>query len=300
MRPRGILATLAVVMSVSSGCVLAPPDRSAEFGELVDELRSMPGVNGVRDRYSSGFSQGRELRLEVLVEDAATVGELAAVSDTVRSADAGGQFDRFTRRLIFALPQDSRFYSGVSRFVVGWGGWQAGYDAPAACWLELTHLYPGLVVDTIGHTPGAERNLLDVYLRTGPTAEAGPAGPDTVTAERAITRCLEVGGPGGGYEIRFRLDGPVVELAGSAPDVRRVLALHRVLAGLGGSGEEYAVAGFRMDGDELAEVTVAAVPEAAGVAEPDAEAVLRDLDSATAGAGVPGGEVGEPRILVAE
>ena len=72
-----------------------------------------------------------------------------------------------------------------SRFVVGWGGWQAGYDAPAACWLELTHLYPGLVVDTIGHTPGAERNLLDVYLRTGPTAEAGPAGPDTVTADLA-------------------------------------------------------------------------------------------------------------------
>lgn len=279
---RTLAAGMGAVLATVTACGLTAPDRSSEFSALVAEVEAMPGVSGVRDTYANGFSQGRDLRLAVLVEDAASVGELAAVSDLVRSRSAHGEFDGFTTRMEFALPVRSSTYSHLSRFKVGWGGWRSGYDDPAACWLELTHLHRGLVVDTI--SKNADGPMLDVYLATGAPGVAGAAGPDTVTTERAITRCLTVGGPGGGFTIRFRLDGPVLLLTGSAPSPERALDLYRALTF---DDRPYVVSEIRMDGDDLSEVTVEAAP---GHQVPDGHAVQREL----------GSEVGSPRVRVTE
>lgn len=279
---RALAVGLGAVLAATTGCGLtAPPDRSAEFSALVAEVEGMPGVSGVRNTYANGVSQGRALRLAVLVEDAATVGEIAAVSDLVRSRSADGEFDGFTKRMEFALPQQSPTYSHLSRFTVGWDGWRPGYDDPAACWLELTHLHRDLVVDTIEQD--AEGALLDVYLPTGAPGAAGPAGPDTVTAELAVSRCLAVGGPGGGFSLRFRLDGPTLILTGTPAAANRVLNLHRKLSV---EDRPYVVTEMRMDGDDLTEVTVDAAP---GQPAPDGDAVRRELGAA----------VGTARVRVA-
>lgn len=274
---RVVSAGIGAALAVTTGCGFSAPDRRAEFSALVTEIEGMPGVSWVRNTYANGFSQGRDLRLAVLVEEDATVAQLATVSDLLRDRSDDGEFDGFTRRMEFALPESSPTYSHLSRFRVGWDGWRPGYDDPAACWLELTHLHRGLVVDTVsGSVSGSGSGsgggaVLDVYLPIGSTSAAGPAGPDTVTAEQAVSRCLAVGGPGGGFSIRFRLDGPDLVLSGSAPDADRVLDLHRRL---GSDHRPYVVNEMRMDGVELTAVTVAAAP---GRPAPDARAVAREL-----------------------
>lgn len=289
MRVAAAVVVALAAMAAGTACSARPADRMIEFDMLVAEIEEMPGVARVHSRYYNNDEQGSIVSARVEIDDAAAVEQVAAISDLVKENNTRVGYDGYDKTLQFIRSNRNAIYTNYSEFDVGWDGWATELDAPAGCWLEVTSRYDDLLVTSVrdgrgadqGDSGGGEPPLPFDPPRTVLDVDFPPDAGENVRVEEALPLCLDYGGPDGENTVRFRLDGPDIELLDDT-SADRALELHRKLAF---TERPYAVTEIIvLDGDPV-EVTVEA-PEGAPV--PDGDVVFRDLAS----------EAGVERVVV--